>query len=133
MKKSNWTQQEDTILREELEKKTSLKQLAIRFNRSEEAIYLYCFRHHIPLKEQLKNPLMRKMLIIKFGSPELFKPNREFLLRVGIGQKRWTALAWGYTQPTQDEMMKVAKELKFTVEETFELMEARQLNMFEAL
>ena len=76
---------------------------------------------------------MRKMLIIKFGSLELFKPNREFLLRVGIGQKRWTALAWGYTQPTQDEMMKVAKELKFTVEETFELMEARQLNMFDTL
>ena len=133
MKKSNWTQREDTILRDELEKKTPLKTIATMLNRSEEAIYLYCFRHHIHLKEQLKNPLMRKMLIIKFGSPELFKPNREFLLRVGIGQKRWTALAWGYTQPTQDEMMKVAKELKFTVEETFELMEARQLNMFDTL
>ena len=95
MKKSNWTQQEDKILREELEKKTPLKQLAVRFNRTEEAIYLYCFRHHIPLKEQLTNPLMRKMLIRKFGSPALFKPNREVLLRVGSDQKRWTALAWG--------------------------------------
>ena len=131
MKKSNWTILEDTILREELEKKTALKQIAARLNRTEEAIYLYCYRHHIHLKEQLKNPLMRRLLIIKFGSPELFKPNREFLLRVGIGQKRWTSLAWGYAQPTQNEMLKVAKELKFTVEETFELMEARQLNLFD--
>lgn len=131
MKKTNWKTFEDTILREELEKKSTLKQIATRLNRSEEAIYLYCYRHHIHLKEQLKNPLMRRLLIIKFGSPELFKPNREFLLRVGIGQKRWTALSWGYVQPTQDEMMKVAKELKFTVEETFELMDARQLNIFE--
>ena len=35
MKKQNWTQQEDTILRDELEKKTSLKQIAIRLNRTE--------------------------------------------------------------------------------------------------
>ena len=131
MKKSNWTQQEDKILREELEKKTPLKQLAVRFHRTEEDIYLYRFRHHIPLKEQLKNPLMRKMLIIKFGAPELFKPNRKFLLIVGIGQMKWSVWAWGYTQPTQDEMITVEQELKCSVEYTFECMESRQLNMYE--
>ncbi|MGL4852546.1 MAG: hypothetical protein ACRC3Z_07885 [Phocaeicola sp.] len=131
MKKTNWTPQEDALLRAELDKKNTLKDIAYLLNRSEEAIYLYCFRHHIQLKEQIKNPLMRKMLTIKLGNPDLFKPNREFLLRVGIGQKRWYQLAAGYAQPTQLEMMKVAKELKFTVEEAFELMEARQLEIFE--
>ena len=67
MKKQNWTQQEDTILRDELEKKTSLKQIAIRLNRTEEAIYLYCDRHQIHQNEPLKNPMMRNLRIIKFG------------------------------------------------------------------
>lgn len=74
---------------------------------------------------------MRNLLEIKFGTPEFFRPSKEFFLRVGINQKRWAELSWGYIQPNQDEMMRVAKEFNFTVEETFKLMSTRQLDLFE--
>lgn len=133
VKKANWSPSEDAILRSELEKKTPLKDIADMLCKTEDAVYLYCYRHNIPLRPRLKNPMMRKLLEIKFGRSELFKPDRGFFERVGINQKRWSELAWGYVQPTQDEMMRVAKELNFTVEETFKLMDSRQLDLFEKL
>lgn len=130
-KKANWSPAEDRVLRDELEKHTPLKDIASLLDKTEEAVYLYCYRHNIPLRIRLKNPMMRNLLEIKFGTPEFFRPGKEFFLRVGINQKRWAELSWGYIQPTQHEMMRVAKELNFTVEETFKLMDARQLDLFE--
>ena len=133
VKKANWSPAEDATLRSELEKKTPLKDIADMLCKTEDAVYLYCYRHDIPLRPRLNNPMMRNLREIKFGRPELFHPDRDFLIRVGINQKRWSELAWGYVQPTQDEMMRVAKELNFTVEETFKLMDSRQLDLFEKL
>lgn len=130
-KKANWSSAEDRVLRDELEKHTPLKDIASLLDKTEEAVYLYCYRHNIPLRIRLKNPMMRNLLEIKFGTPEFFRPTKEFFLRVGINQKRWAELSWGYIQPTQNEMMRVAKELNFTVEETFKLMDTRQLDLFE--
>lgn len=130
-KKANWSPAEDELLRDELEKNTMLKDIASLLGKTEEAVYLYCYRHNIPLRIRLKNPMMRNLLEIKFGTPEFFRPGKEFFLRVGINQKRWAELSWGYIQPTQTEMMRVAKELNFTVEETFKLMDTRQLDLFE--
>lgn len=130
-KKANWSPAEDRILRDELEKNTLLKDIASLLDKTEEAVYLYCYRHNIPLRIRLKNPMMRNLLEIKFGTPEFFRPSKEFFLRVGINQKRWAELSWGYIQPNQDEMMRVAKEFNFTVEETFKLMSTRQLDLFE--
>ena len=130
VKKANWSPAEDATLRSELEKKTPLKDIADMLCKTEDAVYLYCYRHDIPLRPRLNNPMMRNLLEIKFGRPELFHPDRDFLIRVGINQKRWSELAWGYVQ---DEMMRVATELNFTVEETFKLMDSRQLDLFEKL
>lgn len=130
-KKANWSPAEDKLLRDELEKNTMLKDIASLLGKTEEAVYLYCYRHNIPLRIRLKNPMMRNLLEIKFGTPEFFRPGKEFFLRVGINQKRWAELSWGYIQPTQDEMMRVAKEFRFTVEETFKLMDTRQFDLFE--
>ena len=129
-KKSNWSAAEDKFLREQLSEGLSLKSIAASMGRSEDAVYLYCYRHHITLKPVLKNPMMRRLLEIKFGNPDFFHPSKDFFRQTGINQKRWTELAWGYEQPTQDELKRAAVILNFTVEETFKLMEARQLELF---
>lgn len=129
-KKSNWTEAEDALLRQHVGKKT-LSEIAELLGKPENAVYLYCYRHGIPLRERLTNPMMRNLLTIKFGDPDYFTPNRDFFTRVKISQKRWASLQWGYTQPTQDELRRVAIELNFSVEETFRLMDSRQLNLFD--
>lgn len=129
-KKSNWSAAEDKFLREQLSKGLSLKSIAASMGRSEDAVYLYCYRHHITLKPVLKNPMMRRLLEIKFGNPDFFHPSKDFFRQTGINQKRWTELAWGYVQPTQDELKRAATILNFTVEETFKLMDAQQLELF---
>lgn len=128
-KKTNWTQYEDSFLREHLNDMT-LSDIALALGRSEDAVYLYCYRHHIAVKPRLKNPMMRRLLEIKFGDPDFFHPSKDFFRQVGINQKRWADLAWGYAQPTQDELKRAAVRLNFTVEETFKLMDARQLDLF---
>ena len=127
-KKSNWSPSEDQFLREQLAENVPLNSIAESLNKSEDAVYLYCYRHHIPLKPRLKNPLMRRLLEIKFGNPDFFHPSKDFFRQTGINQKRWTELAWGYEQPTQ-ELKRAAVILNLTVEETFKLMEARQLEL----
>lgn len=129
-KKSNWTEEEDALLRHYVGEKT-LKEIAEMLQKPENAVYLYCYRHNIPLRKRLQKPMMRNLLAIKFGQPEYFSPDKAFFARVRIGQKRWASLSWGYIQPTQDELMRVAKELNFSVEETFQLMDSRQLNLFD--
>lgn len=132
-KKSNWSPVEDKLLRELLADGSPLSDIALALQRTEDAVYLYCYRHHIPLRPRLKNPMMRRLLQIKFGDPDFFHPNKAFFSSSGINQKRWSDLAWGYTQPTQDELMRVAKILNFSIDEAFQLMESRQLNLFDDL
>ena len=111
----------------------TLDDIALRLGRSVDAVYLYAYRHHIPVKPRLKNPMMRRLLEIKFGNPDFFHPSKDFFRQVGINQKRWTELAWGYVQPSQDELKRAAVILNFSVEETFKLMEARQLDLFSEI
>ena len=132
-KKSNWSPSEDQFLREQLAKNVPLNSIAESLKKSEDAVYLYCYRHHIALRPRLKNPMMRRLLEIKFGDPDFFKPNKGFFHQTGINQKRWAELSWGYVQPSQEELKRAAVALNFTVEETFKLMEARQLDLFPEL
>lgn len=129
-KKSNWTVLEDNKLREQLALNVPLADIAASLGKSEDAVYLYCYRHHIALRPRLKNPMMRRLLEIKFGNPDFFKPGKGFFHQTGINQKRWSELSWGYVQPTQEELKRAAVALNFTVEETFKLMDARQLELF---
>lgn len=129
-KKGNWSISDEQTLRDRLKSGYSLAEIADILGKTEEAVYLYCYRHNIPTSKQLENPIMVKLLAIKFGDPKYFHPTKEFYRSVGISQKRWAHLAWGYAQPTQDELRRVAKSFNFSLDEAFALMEARQLNLF---
>lgn len=131
MKQKNWTQFEDQILREEVARHASIEHIAHRLCKSVNAVYLYAYRHRIALRKMVVNPLMRKMIEIKFGSVEYFTPNRDFYNKVQISQKRWSELVFGYTQPTERELRAVAEVINFSREETFQLMQSRQLCLFE--
>lgn len=131
MKTKNWTPDEDRILRQEIARHTPIESIARMLNKTEMALYLYTYRHRIPLRKALKNPMMRKMIEIKFGSVEFFTPTREFYKKANLSQKRWSELVFGYAQPTQDELKRVAKVINFSVDEAFRLMEARQMQLFE--
>ena len=133
MKKGgNWSQAEDLTLRDELKKGTPLRTIAIKMGKTQKAVYLYCYRHYIPMRTQVKNPLMQKLLEIKFGDIELFHPNQSFFDKTGINQKRWGELAFGYCQPSQEEMLRVARALNFDVDESLKLFEAKQLGLFDS-
>jgi hypothetical protein len=132
-KNANWTLSEDKILKYNLEKGAPLREIGIRLHKNERSIRLYCYRHFIPLRPQIKNPMMRRLLEIKFGKPEFFRPTKQFFEATRINQKRWADLQFGYAQPTQEELISTAKELHFSIEETFDLMDARQLDLFPQL
>ncbi len=126
-----WTAAQDKLLREELAKGTAIKTLAPRIGKSAKAIYLYCYRHYIPMKAQCKNPIMRKILEVKFGDIELFHPNRAFFDRTGISQKRWAELAFGYSQPSEEEVKHVVKAINYDVNDALKFFDALQLPLFE--
>ncbi len=130
MKQKNWTQIEDMILRDEVSRHASIEHIANRLGKSENAVYLYAYRHRIALRKMVVNPIMRKMIEIKFGSVEYFTPNRDFYKKVQISQKRWSELVFGYAQPTDSELRSVAKAINFSVDEALQLMQARQLSLF---
>ena len=134
MKTTNWSADERKLLLQELAKGTMLDSIAQMLDRSENAVYLYCYRNRIPCRGQhSENSMMRKLLTIKFGCPEYFQPGREFYRRVKISQKRWPSLANGYEQATEEELKRVAKEFNFTIDEMFQLMDARQLDLFPTI
>lgn len=85
--------------------------LAHSLKRSEEAIYLKAYRMHLPLRPQCARPTMRKIMELKFGDISLFQANRTFYQATNISQKRWPSLLYGYQEPTQDEIERVASYL----------------------
>ncbi len=129
-KKGNWTPEDKAFLKEHLNKIT-IEEIASQLGRPVNAVNLYLYRNRIPVKNQVKTNLMYKLIEIKFGRAEYFQPTRDFFSTVKINQKRWATLYFGYCSATEEEIIRVAKHLNFSVENTFELMDARQLNIFE--
>ncbi len=129
-KKGNWTPEDKAFLKEHLNKIT-IEEIASQLGRPVNAVNLYLYRNRIPVKNQVKTNLMYKLIEIKFGRAEYFQPTRDFFQTVKINQKRWASLYFGYCSATEEEIIRVAKHLNFSVEDTFELMDARQLNIFE--
>ena len=54
---------------------------------------------------------MRRIMEANFGDITLFTANRQFYQATGISQKRWPALLYGYDEPTQEEIERVADYL----------------------
>ena len=129
--KGNWSALDEKILKDMLAEHRDLKEIAARVGRSVKSVYLYCYRHRIPVRQTLDKPLMVEMLRIKFGNPNYFQPNAEFFKLTGMTTKRWADLSFGYCQPTQQEMLATAQAINLSLPEAFALMEARQLTLFD--
>lgn len=126
----NWTEEDKQFLMQNM-RTHSIRQLADALGRTENAVKLFMYRHRLPLCRQVKSPTVVHLLRIKLGDPKWFTPTREFYEQVGIGQKRWTSLAFGYANPTEDELRKIARAFNLREEEWVKLLEASQLNLFD--
>lgn len=127
----NWNKTEEEVLVRMVKEKSPIEKIAKILDKSENAVYLKAYRLRIPLKEICPRPTMRRILEAKFGDVTIIQVNRSFYERTGISQKRWPKLIFGYEEPTQDEIVAVAKFFKMTYEEWARFLDVIQLNMFE--
>ncbi|HLP05115.1 MAG TPA: hypothetical protein VK152_06775, partial [Paludibacter sp.] len=99
MKKDDkpWSEQEENSL-SELIKTLTVKDIAKMLGRSERSVNIKMHRLRLPikkggkLKELVSRNIVHEMLTQRIGSPESFRPTREFLDRIGMGQKRFWQL-----------------------------------------
>lgn len=125
-----WKSDEVKKLMEYKDKKTP-KEIAEMIGKTERAVKLYMYRNGITGRRKLTCPLIVKMLSVKFGEPKYFSPDRAWFEKVGIGQKRFADLKKGFSQPSEEELKKIAKGINLSVEEMCEFFKARQLELFD--
>lgn len=128
MKKDDkpWSEQEENSL-SELIKTLTVKDIAKMLGRSERSVNIKMHRLRLPikkggkLKELVSRNIVHEMLTQRIGSPESFRPTREFLDRIGMGQKRFWQLYRGEKNITQDEYLALTREWNITLEDAFEM------------
>lgn len=108
-----------------------LDKIADALGKTEEAVRLYLFRHKIPVRPRVKSPTVVRLLEIKFGDSKWFSPTRDFYQRVGIGQRRWNEMAFGYANPTEDELRRIVSVFNLCEDEWVKLLDASQLKLFD--
>lgn len=108
----------------------NMEVLARRLKRTEEAIYLKAYRMRLPLRQQCARPTMRRIMELKFGDITLFQANRLFYSSTGISQKRWPALLYGYEEPTQEEIERVANYLRIDQRDWIRFVREYQMKLF---
>jgi len=132
----NWTASDESFLRKKVgewhEKGTPLDMgyLSAWLKRSEEAIYLKAYRMRLPLRPQCARPTMRLIMQSKFGDITLFTANRQFYQATHISQKRWPSLLYGYEEPTQEEIERVATYLHIDQRDWIRFVKDYQQNLF---
>lgn len=133
----NWNDTDEKLLRRKVnewnEKGLPIDMgfLAKRLKRTEEAIYLKVYRLRLPLRKQCARPTMRRIMEFKFGDITLFQANRQFYAATGISQKRWPALLYGYEEPSQDEIERVANYLHIDQRDWARFVKEYQMNLFD--
>lgn len=133
----NWNQEDENLLTKKVAEwhrkgePVNIAHLAKRLNRSEEAIYLKAYRMRLPLRPQCARPTMRRIMELKFGDISLFQANRQFYAATGISQKRWPALLYGYEEPTQDEIERVACYLHIGQRDWIRFVKNYQMTLFD--
>lgn len=133
----NWNEADENLLRRKVQEWNDKSQqidmgfLAKRLNRTEEAIYLKAYRMKLPLRPQCARPTMRRIMELKFGDVTLFQANRQFYVATGISQKRWPSLLYGYEEPTQDEIERVANYLHIDQRDWIRFVKDFQMNLFD--
>ena len=120
----NWNEADEKLLRQKVDEWNEKSQpidmgfLSKRLNRTEEAIYLKAYRMRLRIME------------LKFGDISLFQANRQFYAATGISQKRWPALLYGYEEPTQDEIERVACYLHIDQRDWIRFVKNYQMTLF---
>lgn len=133
----NWNEADEDLLRKKVNEwhrnnePVNIGFLAKRLNRSEEAIYLKAYRMRLPLRAQCARPTMRRIMEFKFGDISLFQANRQFYSSVCISQKRWPALLYGYEEPTQEEIERVANYLHIDQRDWIRFVKEYQMTLFD--
>lgn len=130
MTKRTWNEKDNDILLKNIGKKT-IPEIADMLGRTEKSIYLYCYRKKIPLRPTVEKNIIKKMFQLHFGSETYFSPNRDFYERTGISQKEFQKLYMGYKHPSSEILGKIAKAINFSQQETFELIDYMQLELFQ--
>ena len=72
---------------------------------------------------------MPEMLRIKFGDATMFTPNKAFYAKAKVTTQRFNRLRYGYTQPTQDEIVSIARALNMEAKEMIQMQDAMQLEL----
>ncbi len=133
----NWNSEDERLLSKKVNEwqrkgePVDIAFLAKRLNRSQEAIYLKAYRMRLPLRPQCARPTMRRIMEMKFGDITLFQANRQFYNSTGVSQKRWPALLYGYEEPTQDEIERVANYLHIDQRDWIRFVKDYQLTLFD--
>ena len=133
----NWTEADEGLLIKKVNEwnekgePLNMEYLARRLKRTVEAIYLKAYRLRLPLRPQCARPTMRRIMEFKFGDVSLFQANRTFYQATGISQKRWPSLLYGYEEPTQDEIERVANYLHIDQRDWIRFVKNFQMNLFD--
>jgi len=124
-----WTQEEETYLRENINK-LSITEIYAHFlerGRTQNCVNIKAHRLRLAikkggiLKEMVSRNLIIEMLTQRIGSPESFRFTPEFRERTGIGQKRFWQLYRGEKNITEAEYRACAREWKVTIDDAFEM------------
>lgn len=132
----NWSMADEEMLRSKVRewheqgRPLDMAYLSTVLHRTEEAIYLKAYRMKLPLKPQCARPTMRKIMQTKFGDITLFSANRQFYQSTRISQKRWPDLLYGYAEPTQEEIERVATYLHIDQRDWIRFVKDYQQNLF---
>lgn len=125
-----WSESDKNFISENYTRLTP-EQMTSVLGRTEAAIRAYMYRHGLATKQKVKCPIIEKLINIKFADVTWFRPNRAFYDQVKISQKRFTDLRMGYSQPTEDEIKRIANALHINRDDFIELFHQRQLNLFD--
>ena len=130
MKKENpdkiWTVQEEDFLRKNINVMQPVD-IAKELGRTENCVNIKIHRMRLPvkkggrLKEMVSRNIVHEMLTQRIGTPDTFRPTREFLERTGMGQKRFSQLYRGEKNITRSEYLALTKEWNITLEDAFEM------------
>ena len=127
MNNTPWTPDEEKFVRENVGK-LDFADIGRQIGRSPLAVKLFIHRRRIAFRPSVRNNLVIKLLRIKFGNPEYFRPTKEFYSAIGITQMRFWALYRGEVQVSEKEYKALCSHFCINAEAAFE---ARQISLFE--
>lgn len=128
----DWTPEEEKFLTDNIST-LALPDIYAHFSyRTPNCINIKIHRLRLPIKkggmlrENVSRNILIEMISQRIGDPANFKPTREFLKRIEMGQKRWWQLYRGDKNMEEHEYRRLAKEWNITMEDAFEM---RQLKI----